>query len=294
MLAELTLRQDYFGDPFGFQALTDLLKAVFGIDVGLLQRFGGPDPSSMPFGYFDRAGRCVANFSAFSMPLMINGSLVMAAGYQSGAVLPEFRGQGLYRNLMQQAFAWADASGFSTGILLTDKPSLYEAYGFRTLPQHRFHGPAPDVQPMGTQSRQLDLNHAADIAILSEILDRRQPVSNRFAVVRQKEMFLLNSVFDPAITLSLLPDLGIVIAWKRGDDGRLLLLDIAGPALPTMTEILSHLNQPADRIEVHFPTDRLGWEGTPMAYQGNCALMISGLAQDAVQLPLMLSPMADF
>lgn len=293
-LADLTLRQDYFGAPSGFQALTDLLQDVFEIDVGVLQQFGGPDPSSMPFGYFDPAGRCVANFSAFSIPLIINGTLVKAAGYQSGAVLPEFRGHGLYKDLMQRAFAWADTSGFSAGILLTDKPSLYEKYGFKAVPQHRFCGPAPDFQPMDAKTRQLDLNHAADIAILSEILDHRQPVSNRFAVVRQKEMFLLNSVFDPTITLSLLPALGIVIAWKRGNDGRLLLLDIAGPSLPTMAEILSHLNQPADRIEAHFPTDRLRWEGTPMAHQGNCVLMVSGLPQQALQTPFMLSPMAEF
>lgn len=93
MIERLTLRQDYFDDPAALQALADLLHDVFGIDITLQNRLGGPDPSSMPFGYFDEAGRCVANLSAFSMPLVIEGRVVRAAGFQSGAVRPEFRGR---------------------------------------------------------------------------------------------------------------------------------------------------------------------------------------------------------
>ena len=65
----LILRQDYFSDPAAWSALVDLLQDTFSIDIGLQDQFGGPDPTSMPFGYFDETGRCVANFSAFSMPL---------------------------------------------------------------------------------------------------------------------------------------------------------------------------------------------------------------------------------
>lgn len=50
MIERLTLRQDYFDDPAALQALADLLHDVFGIDITLQNRLGGPDPSSMPFG----------------------------------------------------------------------------------------------------------------------------------------------------------------------------------------------------------------------------------------------------
>jgi GNAT superfamily N-acetyltransferase len=59
------------------------------------------------------------------MPLVVNGRVVRAAGYQSGAVRPDYRGQGLYRTLMKRAFDWAERGGFEAGILLTDKPGLY-------------------------------------------------------------------------------------------------------------------------------------------------------------------------
>ena len=84
-----TFRQGYFSDPAAWAGLVALLQDTFGIDVGIQDRFGGPDPTSMPFGYFDEAGACVANFSAFSMPVVIEGRLVKAAGFQSGAVRPK-------------------------------------------------------------------------------------------------------------------------------------------------------------------------------------------------------------
>jgi GNAT superfamily N-acetyltransferase len=289
----LTLRQRYFSDLSAFQALADLLQDVFGIDISLQNRLGGSDPSSMPFGYFDDTGRCVANFSAFSMPVVIGGRVVRAAGYQSGAVRPEFRGRGLYRDLMQRAFAWADADGFEAGILLTDKPDLYRSYGFQVVPQFLFCGDFPQNASREIDAQDLDLANANDLHLVSDILAKRQPVSGVFAVQRQSEMFLLNALFDPQIRLSHLPALDAVIAFKICGD-TLQILDIAAGQIPLMADICSALGVAADRIEVFFPQDRLGWTGAPRPYAGSCALMIRGLDPFAIASPAMLSPMADF
>jgi hypothetical protein len=86
--AGLTFRQDNFGDPSGWAALVSLLQDIFGIDVGPLQRLGGPDPTSMPFGWFDAEGELAANISVFALPFVFDGRIVNAAGLQSGAVRP--------------------------------------------------------------------------------------------------------------------------------------------------------------------------------------------------------------
>jgi GNAT superfamily N-acetyltransferase len=127
--AGLTFRQDYFGDPAGWAALVCLLKDIFGIDIGPLQQLGGPDPTSMPFGWFDAEGELAANISAFALPFVLNGRIVHAAGLQSGAVRPPWRGRGLYRDVTVKALEWCEKQGFEAVILYTDKPSLYEAYG---------------------------------------------------------------------------------------------------------------------------------------------------------------------
>lgn len=69
MDAGLTLRSGYFGERFDFLALADLLKDTFEIDIAVLDRFGGPDSSAMPFGLFDEDGRCQAG-SQLSPPLV--------------------------------------------------------------------------------------------------------------------------------------------------------------------------------------------------------------------------------
>jgi predicted N-acetyltransferase YhbS len=214
MTGRLEFRSGYFGDRAAVKALVDLLFDTFEIDIGQLDRMGGPDPTSMPFGYFDEAGRCVANFSAFSMPLIIDGRRVRAAGYQSGAVRPEYRGQGLYRDLMQRAFAWAEAEGFELDVLLTDKPGLYEPYGFRVVEQHMFRGSMP-IAAAARPCRHLSIRTDEDVTLIRSVLAKRMPVSECFAVAGHIEEFLLNPCFDPSIRLSHMPEHDAIIAWQQ-------------------------------------------------------------------------------
>jgi predicted N-acetyltransferase YhbS len=293
MTGRLQFRSDYFGDRAAFEALVDLLFDIFEIDIGQLDRLGGPDPTSMPFGYFDEAGRCVANFSAFSTPLIINGRRVRAVGYQSGAVRPDYRGQGLYRDLMQRAFAWADAQGFELGMLLTDKPELYEPYGFRVIEQHLFQGPMPAVAP-ALPCRHLSIDKDADVALVRSVLLERMPVSERFAVAGHIEEFLLNACFDRSIRLSHMPDHDAIIAWRE-EAGTFHLLDVASREIPSLGQIISAMHTRAERVAVYVPTDRLGWTGEAGRYEGPCELMVSGDTDALLKSkPFMLSPMADF
>ncbi len=288
----LTLRQDYFDDPSAWNALVDLLQDTFSIDVSILDQFDGPDRTSMPFGYFDADGRCVANFTAFSMPMIINGRVVKAAGYQSGAVRPEWRKRGLYRDLMQRAFAHTATEGYELDLLLTDKPALYERYGFRILPQHIFVARTPTLQKSDLSARQLSLEAPDDLRLIETLLQNRQPASAQFAVVRQMEMFLLNASFNSAIRLTALGD-DTVVAWTF-DGATFWLLDIVGTAIPSLATIVSALDIEPERIEICFFPDRLDCEVSLEPYEGYTMLMVRGKAAADIVGPLMLSPMAEF
>lgn len=290
----LELRSGYFADRPSFLALASLLRDIFDIDIGLLDRFGGPDLRAMPFGYFDAEGRCVANFSAFSMPLIVDNRLVRAAGYQSGAVRPDYRGRGLYRDLMARAFAWAERQGFEAHILLTDKPDLYRPHGFETVPQHAFRGPMPLTTGIA-DSRSLSLDDRGDLALVTAILESRCDVSQRFSVRRQTSTFLLNACFDPEIRLSHLAALNAIVAWKV-DEGALRLLDIAAGEMPDLAAVVGALGVDVATVEVLFPPDRLGWQGRAIPYQGSCDLMIRAGSENAVipALPFMLTASMEF
>jgi GNAT superfamily N-acetyltransferase len=294
MMTGLDFRQDYFSDPAAYAGLATLLRETFDIDIRLQDRFGGPNLSAMPFGYFDSEMTCVANFSAFSMPVVIDGKRVKAVGYQSGAVRPEYRGQGLYRDLMQRAFAWAAAQDFDIGILLTDKPALYQPCGFRSVTQHAFRGKVSPTERSYRPARTLSLDDAADVQLIEQLLAARQPVSDIFAVA-SGTYFLLNACFDTSISLAYLKDLDAVIAWKADKD-RIDLLDIVAAKIPPLADIVAALGVAATEVRVHFPPDRLDWaRAQPEPYDVGCDLMLMPMRDTVKPTRLaMLSPMADF
>jgi GNAT superfamily N-acetyltransferase len=291
----LGLKTGYFDDPKSFTALVDLLKDAFDIDIGLVDKFGGPDPTFVPFAYFDVDGRCVANFSAFSMPLVLDGRVARAVGYQSGAVRPEFRGQGLYRDLMRRAFAWADGQDFEFGILLTDKRRLYEPYGFRSVPQHAFRGRVPAPATSSGGARALSSANPDDARLVRHLLAGREPVSQIFAVGGHTTEFLLNACFDPDIRLSYLPGCDAVVAW-RWIDGEFSLLDVVAARIPPLAEIVGALGMDPPEVTVCFPPDRLAWpDAEPHRHVGACDLMMKPMRPVRLPVtPFMLSPMAEF
>lgn len=289
----LTLKAGYFNDPAAFQALADLIFDTFSLDITLVDRFGGPDPSSMPFGWFDKSGQCVANFSAFAMPLMVDGKPVRAVGYQSGAVRPEYRGRGLYRDVMRRAFQWSENQGYASGLLLTETPALYEPYGFRSVPQWSFLVPRPAKTTVAA-ARPLSIDAPADAALIRALLDARVPVSERFAVAGHAIEFMLNACFNPAARLSYLPDVDVVVAWAEVD-GRFRLLDVVGRRIPNLAEIVAAIGIEMEEVEVMFPPDRLGLQHVPMRGPRLDYLMVKGALLDVLKdRQVMLSPMADF
>ncbi len=289
----LVLRANYFGDPIASRALAALLDDIFGIDVTILDRLGGPDPTGVPFAWFDASSTCIANISAFSMPLVINGNFTRAAGLQSGAVRPEYRGRGLFRSVMEAALDYCDSEGFEAVTLLTDKPALYEPYGFWALTQHRFIGPAP-TGGRAAATRRLDMASDADVTFLRRLLNARRPVSDRFAPLRQVEMFLFNAALMPDLRLDFMEENGAVIAWQQSEEGTFELFDVAGAQIPTLADVITSLRITPSRIRVHFAPDHLDWTGEAVADDGDMVLMLRGADGLHPEHLFALPPMAEF
>jgi GNAT superfamily N-acetyltransferase len=289
----LTFRQNYFADPAGWQALSDLLEDTFHIDISVLDNLGGMEPSSMPFAWFDAAGVCAANFSAFSMPMMVNGRRRKVAALQSGAVRPEHRGKGLYRDLMQRAFAWIDSEGFALSILYTDKPAMYEPYGFKTVLLHKFTGPAPTAGA-ASPVRLLSMDDQDDVALLTKIINSRAAATALFAPLSHPAMFLVNAYWDRSISLSLLESQEAVIAWRMGEGGMFQVLDIVANAIPPLDAITSSLGAGAASVECFFSPDLLDWQATPVIDQNRLPFMVRGNLDLLPNQPFALTPMADF
>ncbi len=299
----LVLRSDYFDDPRAWHAFCDLLKDIFDIDVTPLEGLGGPDPTCSPTGFFNQDGCCIANLSAFSMPLMMEGRIVHAAGWQSGAVRPAWRDRGLFRQLMDITFDRCRAAGYEAMVLTTRHPGLYEPYGFKTLPQARFFCPTPS-RPVSARvasttyprARQLDIRDASDLALLRKALADRTPVSKNFAVLDQSHMFLLNAWLSPSVSLHWLEHANCIVATDVSSPDRLSLLDVIASEMPTLSRLQAALAPTAVEVEVHFPPDLLSIDGgfATTAADDGLALMMWHRDGMFPTGPVRLSPMADF
>jgi GNAT superfamily N-acetyltransferase len=289
----LIVRQNYFADPAGWRALADLLPDTFHIDIRVLDGLGGMDPSSMPFAWFDPQGVCAANFSAFSMPVTISGQRRRVAALQSGAVRPEHRGKGLYRDLMQRAFAWIDTGGFELSILHTDKPAMYEPYGFKTVPLHKFAGLAPkaDATPA---ARLMNMDDPADVAVLTGLINARAPASMLLSPLSHPAMFLVNAFWDRSVSLSHIENRDAVIAWRMGEGSVFQLLDIVASAIPPMSLISAALNTDAEGAECFFSPDLLDWDASAVIDENRLPFMVRGDLDLLPDRPFALTPMADF
>jgi GNAT superfamily N-acetyltransferase len=290
----LTFRQDYFDDLNAWGALVSLLNDTFGIDIGPLQQLDGPDPTSMPFGWFTDDGLLAANLSTFAMPLVINGKTVNAAAFQSGAVRPAWRERGLYRDLTHKALDWCVDQGFEAIVLYTDKPALYEPYGFRSLPLHFYSGAASLPDKTIVPARRLDPLKADDLVLVHAALKARAPVSNALAVCENAAMFLINTQLDPDVRLSWLEAEGAVVAWKGDGSERFILLDVVAAQIPSLATIMGALGVDARFADILFCPDALGWVGHAQALEGGTRFMIRASEETKLDVPAMLSPMADF
>lgn len=286
----LTFRQDYFDDPAAWAAIKTLLLDIFDVDISPIDRLGGPDPTSFPSAHFDGDGQCVANLSAFAMPVFSNGRVVKACGWQSGAVRPEYRGLGLYHDLIGVTLNRVEERGFEATLLYTDKPGLYQAHGFRIVPQYSFRGAAPPHALGQASARALDIEHDADL--LRQLLARRTPVSLRLAVLDQATMFLLNCHLLSDLRLWLV-DEEVVVAWRMTENV-FELLDIVGPDMPSLSYILAALGISPNSVVTFVPPDRLDWQGDVVADTGATVLMMR--ADDSLfpTEPGCLSPLANF
>ena len=281
------------GSDRASQAAADaLLFEIFSLDLGPLDALDGRDPSYTSFSYFNSVKRCVANVSVCALPLIVEGRLVDAIGIQSVAVRPEMRRQGLFRDLMQRALAWCDERS-PLVLLTTRKPELYERFGFRVVPEHRLAGPAPAPQRGVRPARSLGLK--TDLALVKRSLDHRVPVSDLVGRRHHGSMFLMNVLESQARwRLDHLLDYGAIVVSDTRVPETFRLLDVVAKEMPPLAAILGALSLRPDRVDICFPTDKLGYAGEAHPAGKTTKLMARGPFVDGERRPFMLPPTAGF
>lgn len=174
------------------------------------------------------------------------------------------------RTLMEEAIAWCEGR-FDALLLTTGEPAIYERFGFRCVPEHRFAG---NIRGSGGSGlRPLDRKSAEDGALLLRLLDARAPVSPRLGIVRDRAIFLFDTASWP---LRYAESLDAVVACAA-KEGTLRVYDVVAERPPPLDAVLVLAPEPFERVEVYFaPDDPGSWAPEPHPLGPDDHMMIRG------------------
>src|SRR5262245_13883644 len=138
------------------------------------------DRVSTPF-VCESEGRLISHVGVMEMRFVLAGDEQSVGILHAVATDPAERRRGHYRAVMAEVLPWCDER-WPTLVLNTGQPELYEPFGFRRIPEHRFvsTGPAHGGRGAATRGdaappafRPLDYSLAGDRDRLRALLAER-------------------------------------------------------------------------------------------------------------------------
>jgi N-acetylglutamate synthase-like GNAT family acetyltransferase len=236
------------------------------------------DRASTPF-VGEAAGRVIAHVGVMEMRFVLAGEERRVGILHAVATDPAVRRRGHYRAVMGEVLPWCDER-WSTIVLNTGQPELYEPFGFRRIPEHRFvlagYDRSADAATAGPRSsfRALDYGRTADRERLLVLLEERQPVSHRLGVVAETQAFAFNESTRPPLWA---PDLDVLLCSDQ-EGTTLRIYDVIARRMPTLAEIVARIDAPVERVECYFAPDLLDarFVAEPHVLHGDENLMVRG------------------
>ncbi|HFJ9482756.1 GNAT family N-acetyltransferase [Bacillus cereus] len=244
------------------EQLFPLFEEVFGITTQTLNDFSDK-------GYWDdtykalsflQEDKVIANVAAFSLPLLINGEKINAAGIQSVMTHPNFRRQGLMTQLMGKMIEEIDKK-CECALLFTENPELYTAFGFKVVQEYLMTIPYDkNINNNDSLLKKLDYYNIENRQLIHETIDSSQRLSNSFSTLNFHPSFYLNmydSEWNEKLYYS--EKLDALIVYEV-DNEKLKLFGVFAPVLPVLDELCGEINERFTEIEFYFSPDQLGVE----------------------------------
>ena len=194
----------------------------------------------------------ITHVGLLEIPLVLMGQTVRVGGIHAVGTRPAYRRRGYYRQVMTAVLEYC-ASRYSTLLLTTGQPALYEPFGFRVFHEHIFL--RAWTAPAGRQGfRPFRSQDPQEVQLLDRLLGARTSVSQILGVVQDKAVFSFNARKFP---LYYAADLEAFVACVL-DGTRLHLCDIVATQVPPLETILARFPQRIEQVVTYFSPDRLG------------------------------------
>lgn len=272
---KIEFRSDYFSDPAALAAFERYADQVFGLDFGRWKERGLWDSQYVAFSAFVE-GECIASICVYPSEMTIAGERRQGAQLLTVGTLPEYRLQGIQRQLWKRARTWISKKYDFTFLFTTDSAAgFYDRLGFtrveefsETIPCPRFAGTA------GPRIRKLDLERDGDFAIIARLARQREMVSDRIGF-HNPNLLLFMFLYVFQNWSYYLEDLDAVAVVEEAEDRVRIhdLLAASMPQLPALAPLLAHFER--REIEFLFCPDRLGVERTTKSKVTDDLLFVS-------------------
>ncbi|OQR56541.1 GNAT family N-acetyltransferase [Bacillus sp. CDB3] len=241
------------------EQLFPLFEEVFGITSQTLHDFS--EKGYWDYTYkalsFIQDDKVIANVAAFSLPLLINGEKINAAGIQSVMTHPDFRRQGLMTQLLNKMIEKIDKQ-CEYAFLFTETPELYKSYGFQIVQEYLMTIPYDKKNNKDSILRKLDFYNEEDRNLINEIIENGQRLSNMFSTINYRSSFYLK-MYDLKWNERLYysKKLDAMIVYEVENE-KLKLYGVFAPVLPILDELCEEISESFTEVEFYFCPDQLG------------------------------------
>lgn len=240
-------------------AFISFVKQIHNLDLTLWDEAGFWDDDFVPFTFFE-AGSVISNTCLYLHDAVIQGKRARMLQISTVGTHPDFRRQGLNRDLTQKALVWAE--GNYTGLFLfadEDAIPYYLKCDFKPLKEYLHRVTArPRMKRMGI--RQLNPGLDKDLLLIYAYAQSRAPVSDIFALMSPR-LFMFHALYTLRSNIYEIPDLQCLVLMKR-ENGTLHIYDIVGNVMPAFHNVYPYIADEDDSsIVFHVPTDKLQLAG---------------------------------
>lgn len=232
---------DYKDNKMYRDSFNKLAESTFDINFEEWFRSGFWNDKYVCYSYIDN-NEVISNVSINKMNLIYQGENYSAL--QIGTVMthPNYRGQGLAKNLLNHVIAkYEDQYDFLYLFANDTVLDFYPKFGFERIEESSFTVDACNLKKKASKLKKLNPDNKTDFQLISRIVSKRASLSNILDVKESEDLLMFYVLIALKNELYYLEELDVIVLMEQeGTD--LYVLDILSTKKLDVVEVLSYLS----------------------------------------------------
>ncbi|MCZ66083.1 GNAT family N-acetyltransferase [Listeria monocytogenes] len=232
---------DYKDNKMYRDSFNKLAESTFDINFEEWFRSGFWNDKYVCYSYIDN-NEVISNVSINKMNLIYQGENYSAL--QIGTVMthPNYRGQGLAKNLLNHVIAkYEDQYDFLYLFANDTVLDFYPKFGFECIEESSFTVDACNLKKKASKLKKLNPDNKTDFQLISRIVSKRASLSNILDVKESEDLLMFYVLIALKNELYYLEELDVIVLMEQeGTD--LYVLDILSTKKLDVVEVLSYLS----------------------------------------------------